>query len=339
MRTRSPMLKRTLATGAVSTLALLGTACDTEPPPPPPLLSVNATVDLPDATPGDGICEATPGVGDCTVRAAIDEGNALGRADIAVPSGTHLTLTSVSVTGTLHIIGEGSATIAGIPDDPDMSQMSDTPYDIAAGGSLQVTGIHLSGIQVRVTSGASFAGLHSRMSAISNLLMYGRRGSTLTVESGGTALLQSSMIGNMASPTIANGGTLLVDQSTVGSYAHTPFGWAAGPPMETTGTGTSYVRGSWLAGTGCTGTLPTSMGYNAAVGTTCGLTGPTDLQNAPANTASPGSSDAPSGPLVDAIPLGEALCGEVLTDVDGNPRPTDGDGDGTAACDIGAREG
>jgi hypothetical protein len=45
------------------------------------------------------------------------------------------------------------------------------------------------------------------------------------------------------------------------------------------------------------------------------------------------------GPLVDAVPIGTLGCGEA-GDVDalGRARPADGDGDGTAACDVGAFE-
>src|SRR2546422_6202505 len=40
-------------------------------------LTVNSTGDGPDATPGDGICETAMGNGVCTLRAAIQEANAL----------------------------------------------------------------------------------------------------------------------------------------------------------------------------------------------------------------------------------------------------------------------
>lgn len=54
--------------------ALLGlTACD---PVARLDLSVTTTVDLVDAVPGDGVCEATPGAGDCSLRAAVMEANA-----------------------------------------------------------------------------------------------------------------------------------------------------------------------------------------------------------------------------------------------------------------------
>ena len=48
---------------------------------------------------------------------------------------------------------------------------------------------------------------------------------------------------------------------------------------------------------------------------------------------------AATSPLVDAIPVGTHGCGiDVVDDMSGWSRPTDGNGDGVAGCDIGARE-
>ena len=50
---------------------------------------VNATADAVDKDPGDGLCAATGGK--CTLRAAIQETNALAGADtISLPAGTYL---------------------------------------------------------------------------------------------------------------------------------------------------------------------------------------------------------------------------------------------------------
>ncbi len=52
--------------------------------------TVNSTIDAIDAKRGDGICETAPGNGVCTLRAAIQESNALAGADtIILPAGTY----------------------------------------------------------------------------------------------------------------------------------------------------------------------------------------------------------------------------------------------------------
>src|SRR5438874_2252898 len=52
--------------------------------------TVNSSVDAVDAIPGDGICETVRGNGVCTLRAAIQETNALtGPNEIVLPSGTY----------------------------------------------------------------------------------------------------------------------------------------------------------------------------------------------------------------------------------------------------------
>ena len=52
--------------------------------------TVNAVTDDRDANPGDGVCETAPGNGVCTLRAAIEEANALSGPDmIHVPAGAY----------------------------------------------------------------------------------------------------------------------------------------------------------------------------------------------------------------------------------------------------------
>src|SRR5262245_17575861 len=54
--------------------------------------TVNSPLDLMDANPGNGVCETAPGNGACTLRAAIEETNALGAGDhtIILPPDTYL---------------------------------------------------------------------------------------------------------------------------------------------------------------------------------------------------------------------------------------------------------
>jgi CSLREA domain-containing protein len=80
---------------------------------------VNSVIDAVNASPGDGLCETVPGNGICTLRAAVQEANALaGRHAIIVPGGVYsLTLAGSSedaaasgdldLTGSMTIIGAG----------------------------------------------------------------------------------------------------------------------------------------------------------------------------------------------------------------------------------------
>ena len=62
--------------------------------------TVNSTVDAVDANPGDGTCETAPGNRVCTLRAAIQETNALtGPNEIVLPSGTYTIRATDVVTG------------------------------------------------------------------------------------------------------------------------------------------------------------------------------------------------------------------------------------------------
>ena len=83
-------------------------------------LTVTATFDGADAQPGNGVCDI--GSGQCTLRAAIQEANALPGTDtIQVPTGTY-SLTAIGaaedlgatgdldVTGPVSIVGHGAAT-------------------------------------------------------------------------------------------------------------------------------------------------------------------------------------------------------------------------------------
>src|SRR6266545_1657367 len=74
------------------------------------LLTVTTTSDGTDVNPGDGVCETAPGNAVCTLRAAVQEANALAGPDtVSLPSGTYmLTLLGAdedaAATGDLDII-------------------------------------------------------------------------------------------------------------------------------------------------------------------------------------------------------------------------------------------
>lgn len=80
--------------------------------------TVNSTADMFDANPGDGVCETAAGNGVCTLRAAVQEANALAGADmITVPAGTYsLSNGTLSVLSNVNISGAGrdSTSIRGV---------------------------------------------------------------------------------------------------------------------------------------------------------------------------------------------------------------------------------
>lgn len=86
-------------------------------------IAVNDTNDATDANPGDGTCETSPGNGACTLRAAVQETNALSGKDIIeLPSGEYVfTQTGreedAAATGDLDVTDEAGLIINGVNKD------------------------------------------------------------------------------------------------------------------------------------------------------------------------------------------------------------------------------
>jgi CSLREA domain-containing protein len=69
---------------------------------------VTTTADTSDANPGDGVCD--DGTGECSLRAAVQEANALAvPIDITLPAGGYTVMSSIDVTGDISIRGAGSS--------------------------------------------------------------------------------------------------------------------------------------------------------------------------------------------------------------------------------------
>lgn len=140
-----PVLPLFSAALAIATVTL-ASPCDAA------LFVVNNNLDVPDDSPGNGICHPVNGADNtCTLRAAIMEANALGGSHvIALPSGTY-TLNrpgaqeESALTGDLDI----SATIRivnGTSNRPLIyASQQDRVFDIRAGGSLTLENIAVSG--------------------------------------------------------------------------------------------------------------------------------------------------------------------------------------------------
>jgi hypothetical protein len=116
------------AVAMVAALALGGlVACD---PPNTPTLTVTSTATGADAEPGDGVCEASAGGGDCTLPAAVDEANALGRAAISVPAGAYEGM-DLTVTGNVRLNWGAPADVV----------LGDVDITVADGGALRAEGL------------------------------------------------------------------------------------------------------------------------------------------------------------------------------------------------------
>lgn len=115
------------------------------------VFTVNSTADATDVVPGDGVCETAPGNGICTLRAAIQETNALAGADeIILPADTYmLTIPGANennaATGDLDIAGPLTISGAGAATTIIDANGLDRVLDIQAQGSLSLHGVTVRG--------------------------------------------------------------------------------------------------------------------------------------------------------------------------------------------------
>ena len=123
-------------------------------------LTVDSTVDAVDADPGDGVCVTD--AGECTLRAAIQEANALAGADeITVPAGTYkLTIAGrgedAAATGDLDITDDLAITGAGQSATVIDGNGVDTVMHVAKGAVADLTHLGIQGGSNRTLEG----GLH-----------------------------------------------------------------------------------------------------------------------------------------------------------------------------------
>jgi hypothetical protein len=341
-----------IVAAVVAGLAAVGLAA-CEPPPPRLQLTVDSALDSTDDDPGDGVCSSAAAGGACTLRAAIDEGNAApDGADIAVPTG-HYGNINVLITGDVAIEPLTSADV----------RITDSTITVAAGASLAVSAVNTS---TSISSNPNGVVALLQLDVAGTAVIARSFLGSLDIAAGGGALLVDSVVDSIVDPAgIVNHGTLLALRS---SLLHTAANGPAGTALTTGPGGSSHLTASVLAvahtlvapfnlpfpggGGTCAGTAPTSGSF-LFVEDPCGaMDGPGDGSGDALTTATvtftftgvgpaqAGSSYSlmPTSPLVDAIPIGDGACPPGAVDVYGQPRGVDGDGDGIGGCDIGAVE-
>jgi CSLREA domain-containing protein len=156
------------------------------------VFTVNSPSDVVDASPGNGVCETAPRNGVCTLRAAIQEANALAGADqIILPPNTYLLTIGIelTITDSLTITGGGASTT-----------IIDGNKSVRPGGVLVNSSgstVNLSGVTVRNGGRTDGGGIYNNL---------------------GTMTLTNSIVsGNIATDggAIFNSGTLTLTNSTV----------------------------------------------------------------------------------------------------------------------------
>jgi len=197
---------------------------------------VNRTVDGVDANPGDGVCETAPGNGRCTLRAAVQETNALAGLDtILLPAGIYTLVRpgaeeNLAATGDLdirdHLLISGSGADETIIDGNQLDRVFHIPISIGVSFSI-------SGVTVRhganVNSGAG---------------IFNEGGGTLIVESsyiqGNTSLTNGGGIDNL-------NGQVTINNSTISGNKAQGDENGNGGGMYNNG-GTLYLSSSTISG-------------------------------------------------------------------------------------------
>jgi CSLREA domain-containing protein len=169
---------------------------------------VNSTQDVPDATPGNGVCNPVNAVGTtCTLRAAIMEANALGGSHtIFLPSGTYA-LTRAGIgedaasTGDLDITAD-ILIINGTNTPPVVfGNHGDRIFDVLSGGTLTLRNVSVAG---------GFANAPGNV-----------HGGAVRVAAGATLeldrVVMSSNIGNIGGAIYSDGAVTIIDSEFFGN--------------------------------------------------------------------------------------------------------------------------
>lgn len=313
--------------------------------------TVDSTADAIDAAPGNGVCATA--AGKCTLRAAIQEANALGGANtINVPSGPYfITIAGANedaaasgdldITGNLTIIGTGASfpVISG--------GGIDRVFDVQASGVVTLSRLT---IQNGNTSSADAAGGGIRnagnltlldISVRNNTVQSGDGGAIGNLGSGRMQLTNVTISGNVAADRGGGIGNDVGATMQLVNVTLTDNGAFQGGDIDNLGDAqlVNTIVANSRQGGNCTGGEILSLGHNIDDGHSCLLIAPGDLSDTNPGLGQPSSATFVY-PLVAGSPAIDAGDNDHCPDTDqrGQPRPTDGNNDGIFACDIGAYE-
>jgi trimeric autotransporter adhesin len=245
--------------------------------------NVNSTTDASDATPGDGVCETATGNGICTLRAAVQEANALfGTDTINVPAGTFSLGSQLYLSSSLSLVGASNSTTiiqetvadrviaitsssAAIGIENLTIQNSGAPADFLGGGiSIWNSGntVTLTDVIVQNNQAGEGAGIYNGGSSLTLVRTIVRNNSNVTsptssqfklgggiYHTGGSLVLVDSTIENNFSVSaggLFNMGTATIISSTISGNTATNDG-----PTQNGGEG----GGGIVNGSGSSGTL------------------------------------------------------------------------------------
>ncbi|MBO3459586.1 hypothetical protein G7B40_033180 [Aetokthonos hydrillicola Thurmond2011] len=308
-----------------------------------PYFEVNSTLDEPDAYIGDGKCSSTPSRL-CTLRAAVQEGQAVNLA-VSVPEGLYeLSLGHLDVSKNLTLTGAGSGKtkLDGM--------LKSRVFDIADTGFAYIGNVTVQWGKATVGFAGHYhgGGIHNHGTLIlvdstvraSSTDLKGWGGGGITNAGTGKAtLVNVTIAGNSTSGGgggIENLGTMDVYNSTIVSNQSFQSETSGGGIANT---GKISLKNTLVAnnfyGKNCNGTI-IDLGFNLSSDDTCGF--PEDRSNV--DLVLGGRDDNDTYPIYAGSPAIDGGTNEQCqsTDQRGVTRPQDGNKDGTAVCDVGAYE-